>query len=46
MKLSVVIPAYNESKTIREIVRRVIEVPVEKEILIIDVPCRDEIPGY
>jgi glycosyltransferase involved in cell wall biosynthesis len=36
VKLSVVIPAYNETKTIREIVRRVIEVPIEKEILIVD----------
>ena len=36
MKLSVVIPAYNETNTIREIVRRVQEVPIEKEILIID----------
>ncbi len=36
MKLSVVIPVYNESKTIREIVRRVQEVPIEKEILIVD----------
>jgi glycosyltransferase involved in cell wall biosynthesis len=36
VKLSVVIPAYNEAKTIREIVRRVQEVPVEKEILIVD----------
>ena len=36
MKLSVVMPAYNESKTIREIVRRVLAVPVEKEIVIVD----------
>ena len=36
MKLSVVMPVYNEAKTIREIVRRVGEVPVEKEILIVD----------
>jgi glycosyltransferase involved in cell wall biosynthesis len=36
VKLSVVIPAYNEAKTIREIVRRVQAVPLEKEILIID----------
>ena len=36
MKLSVVIPVYNEVKTLREIVRRVMEVPVEKEILIVD----------
>jgi glycosyltransferase involved in cell wall biosynthesis len=36
LKLSVVIPAYNESKTIREIVRRVLAVPIEKEIVIVD----------
>jgi glycosyltransferase involved in cell wall biosynthesis len=36
VKLSVVIPAYNEAKTIREIVRRVRDVPIEKEILIVD----------
>ena len=36
MKLSVVMPVYNETKTIREIVRRVLDVPIEKEILIVD----------
>jgi glycosyltransferase involved in cell wall biosynthesis len=36
MKLSVVMPVYNESGTIREIVRLVGAVPIEKEILIID----------
>jgi glycosyltransferase involved in cell wall biosynthesis len=36
VKLSVVIPVYNESKTIREIVRQVRAVAVEKEILIVD----------
>jgi glycosyltransferase involved in cell wall biosynthesis len=36
MKLTVVMPVYNESKTIREIVRLVAAVPIEKEILIID----------
>ena len=36
MKLSVVMPVYNENATIREIVRRVSEVPLEKEILIVD----------
>ena len=36
MKLSVVMPVYNEAKTIREIVRRVRDVPIEKEILIVD----------
>jgi glycosyltransferase involved in cell wall biosynthesis len=36
MKLSVVMPVYNESKTIREILRLVQDVPVQKEILIVD----------
>ena len=36
MKLSVVMPAYNEIDTVDEIVRRVRAVPVEKEIIIID----------
>jgi glycosyltransferase involved in cell wall biosynthesis len=36
LKLSVVIPAYNEVNTIEEIVRQVQAVPVEKEILIVD----------
>jgi glycosyltransferase involved in cell wall biosynthesis len=29
-------PVYNEAKTVREIVRRVLAVPIEKEILIVD----------
>ena len=36
MKLSVVIPAYNEEKTIHEIVRRVQAVAIEKEIVIVN----------
>jgi glycosyltransferase involved in cell wall biosynthesis len=36
VKLSVVMPVYNESKTIREIVRRVLDVPIDKELLIVD----------
>lgn len=36
MKLSVIIPVYNEKATIREIVRRVNAVPVEKEIIVVD----------
>ena len=35
-KLSVVIPVYNEKATIDEILRRVIENPARKEILIVD----------
>jgi glycosyltransferase involved in cell wall biosynthesis len=36
MKLSVVMPVYNEAETIREIVEQVLSVPIEKEILIVD----------
>ena len=36
MKLSVIIPVYNEEKTIREIVRRVQEVAIEKEVIIVN----------
>jgi len=36
MKLSVVIPLYNEAGTIDQIVQRVRDVPIEKEIVIVD----------
>ena len=36
MKLSVVIPAYNEINTIEEIIYKVQEVDLEKEIIIVD----------
>jgi glycosyltransferase involved in cell wall biosynthesis len=36
MKISVVIPVYNEEKTLREIVARVQNVPFEKEIVMVD----------
>ncbi len=36
LMLSVVIPCYNEKKTIREILRRVREVPIRKEIIVVD----------
>jgi len=36
LKLSVVMPVYNEARTVREIVRQVRAVPLEKEILIVD----------
>src|SRR5690349_24986051 len=35
-KLSVVIPVYNEKATIDEILRRVIETPFRKEIVLVD----------
>jgi glycosyltransferase involved in cell wall biosynthesis len=36
LKVSVVIPAYDEARTIREIIERVNVVPVEKEIIVVD----------
>jgi len=43
MKLSIVIPVYNERATIREILRRVraVKLPVRKEIIIVDDCSRD-----
>jgi glycosyltransferase involved in cell wall biosynthesis len=41
MKLTVVIPVYNESKTIRELVRQVQAVPIDKEIVIVDDGSKD-----
>ncbi len=35
-KLSVVIPVYNEERWVREILRRVQEVPIPKEIILVD----------
>lgn len=34
--LSVIIPVYNEAKTIRELVERVNAVPIDKEIIVVD----------
>ena len=36
MKLSVVIPVFNECTTVAEIVRRVAAVPIDKEIIVVD----------
>jgi len=36
MKLSIIIPVYNERSTIAEVVRKVRAVPVEKEIIVVD----------
>ena len=44
MKISIVMPAYNETKTIREIVARVLAVdlgPLERELLIVDDGSKD-----
>lgn len=36
MKLSVIIPVYNESRTVAEVIRRVREVDLDKEIIVVD----------
>ncbi|MDI6762683.1 MAG: glycosyltransferase family 2 protein [Thermodesulfobacteriota bacterium] len=41
MKLSVVIPVYNEAGTILEIIQRVKEAPFEKEIIVVDDSSND-----
>ncbi|HQK63758.1 MAG TPA: glycosyltransferase family 2 protein [Candidatus Staskawiczbacteria bacterium] len=44
MKLSIIIPAYNEEKTIEELVKRVfdVELPVQKEIIAVDDGSKDK----
>ncbi len=44
MKLSVVMPVFNEAGTIAEILRRVDAVPIEKEIVLVDDCSRDQTP--
>lgn len=36
MLLSVIIPVYNEIQTLEEVVRRVLEVPIDKEVILVD----------
>ncbi len=44
MKLSVVMPVYNEEKTLAEIVRRVQATPYDKELIIVDDASTDRSP--
>jgi len=44
MKLSVIIPAYNEEKTLPVILKQVIDVPFDKEIIIVDDGSTDGTP--
>lgn len=44
MKLSVVIPTLNEARTIREVLQRVLESPLEKEVIVVDDGSTDETP--
>jgi glycosyltransferase involved in cell wall biosynthesis len=41
MKLSVVMPVYNEERTLEEIVRRVLAQPFDKEVLLVDDGSKD-----
>lgn len=41
MKLSIIVPVYNERTTIKEIFQKLIRVPVEKEIIIVDDGSKD-----
>ncbi|MCC7133149.1 MAG: glycosyltransferase family 2 protein [Gemmatimonadales bacterium] len=40
--MSVVVPVYNEARTVERLLRRVAEVPVEKEIIVVDDCSRDD----
>jgi glycosyltransferase involved in cell wall biosynthesis len=44
MKLSVVIPVYNEERTLEELVRRVQEAPYEKELILVNDCSKDSTP--
>jgi len=44
MKLSLIMPVYNESATIREIVRKVMSVPLNIELIIVDDASTDHTP--
>ncbi len=41
MKLSIVMPVYNEERTLEEIVRRVLATPYEKELILVDDGSKD-----
>ncbi len=50
MKLSIIMPVFNEQKTIRQIIAKVMAVPIEKELVIVDDAStdgtRDILKGY
>ena len=41
MKLSVLVPVYNEERTLEEVVRRVCAFPMAKEIILVDDGSKD-----
>jgi glycosyltransferase involved in cell wall biosynthesis len=44
VKLSVLVPVYNEERTLEEVVRRVCTVPLPKEIILVDDGSKDRSP--
>ena len=45
MKLSVVMPVYNECRTVEECLRRIMAVPYEKEVIVVDDASTDATPA-
>lgn len=44
LKLSVIIPAYNEDQTLLTIIKKVTEIPLDSEIIIVDDGSTDSTP--
>ena len=44
-KLSVIMPVYNEAKTVCESIARVLQVPIDKELIVVDDGSRDDTSG-
>lgn len=42
MKLSVIIPTYNEAKTLAQLIKKVLAVPINKEIIVVDDGSTDD----
>lgn len=42
IKLSVIVPVYNEERTIEEIIKRILSVPIHKEVIIVDDGSTDQ----
>jgi glycosyltransferase involved in cell wall biosynthesis len=42
VKLSIIVPVFNEAKTIRTILKRVVRAPFTKEIIVVDDGSHDQ----